>query len=390
MGKPEQDKITDAIVRKLEPPAKGNRITYDRVVKGFGVRVTVAGARSFVLTYRRKADALERRTTIGAWPDWSVAAARDEAKRLKREIDAGGDPVGEHREQLQAPTVNDLCDRYEAEELAERRPSTQVDYRSKLRVHIRPSLGKRKVASIEPADVKNLLRAITARSGPYAANRVVALFSKLMTLAVQWGWRAANPCGHVQRNEEAPRIRYLKAPELERLFKALAEHHDQDAADFFKFLLLTGGRRGETRSARWLDFDLDSGQWTKPGATTKRKTVHIVPLNDMARELLAKRVREREDSEFVFPGRNGHGHRVDVRTSWRKICKAAKLENLRLHDLRHSYASILANSGVGLHTIGGLLGHTRAQTTLRYSHLTDDRLREATAHVGALISKVAS
>ena len=134
------------------------------------------GARSVVLNYRRKADGLDRRSTIGASPDWPVAAARDAAKRLKREIDAGGDPVGEHREQLQAPTVNDLCDRYEAEELAARRPSTQVDYRSKLRVHIRPGLGKRKVASIEPADVKNLHRTITAGSGPYAANRVVALF----------------------------------------------------------------------------------------------------------------------------------------------------------------------------------------------------------------------
>ena len=245
----------DALIRKLQPPAKGNRITYDLVVKGFGVRVTAAGCRSFILTYRRKADAKERRPQFGAFPDWSVAAARDEAKRLKREIDGGGDPVGEHREQLQAPTVNDLCDRYE--ELADRRPSTQVDYRSKLRVDIRPGLGKRKVASIEPEDVKTLLRAITARSGPYAANRVVALFNKLMTLAVQWGWRAVNPCGHVQRNEEAPRIRYLKAPELERLFKALAEHQDQDAADFFKFRRLTGARRGETRSARWLDFDLE-------------------------------------------------------------------------------------------------------------------------------------
>ena len=383
------NKLTDAYIRKLQPPAKGNKIYYDTVVKGFGVRVTKAGARSAILNYRRKADGLGRRYTIGAFPDWSVTAAREAAKRLKREIDAGGDPVGENRAQMQAPTVNDLCDRYEAEELAARRPSTQADYRSKLRVHIRPGLGKRKVASIEPADVKSLHRTITAGSGAYSANRVIALFSKLMSLAVEWGLRAGNPCGHVQRNEEAPRIRYLKAPELERLFKALAEHQDQDAADFFKFLLLTGARRGETRSARWLDFDLDTGQWTKPGATTKRKTIHIVPLNDMARDLLAKRVRVR-DSEFVFPGRNGHGHRVDVRTSWRKICKAAKISDLRLHDLRHSYASILANSGVGLHTIGSLLGHTRAQTTLRYSHLTDDRLREATAHVGALISKVAS
>ena len=106
------EKLTDKVVKALPTPAKGNRITYDADVKGFGVRVTAAGGRAFVLNYRRKGDGLERRWTIGGFPDWTTGAARDEAKRLKRVIDAGGDPVGENRDVRGAPTVNDLCQRF--------------------------------------------------------------------------------------------------------------------------------------------------------------------------------------------------------------------------------------------------------------------------------------
>src|SRR5262245_9290487 len=114
-------KLTDAIVRRLAAPKAGNRIYYDETVKGFGCRVTAAGARAFVVNYRRKLDGVERRYTIGAFPDWNTTAAREEAKRLKRLIDGGADPVGEHREQREAPTINDLCDRFEQEHLPRKR-----------------------------------------------------------------------------------------------------------------------------------------------------------------------------------------------------------------------------------------------------------------------------
>jgi Arm DNA-binding domain len=123
-------RLTDKLVRQLPPPAKGNTITYDSDVKGFGIRVTAAGARSFVLNYRRKADGLERRHTVGQWPDWSVSGAREEAKRLKRAIDGGGDPVGEDRAMRDAPTVTDLAERFEREHIAKQAAPTQRDYRS--------------------------------------------------------------------------------------------------------------------------------------------------------------------------------------------------------------------------------------------------------------------
>jgi len=380
-GKRQQQKLDDAAVRKLVAPAKGNRITYDSTVRGFGVRITKAGARAFVLNYRRRSDGLERRATIGAFPDWSVAAAREEAKRLKRLVDGGADPVGEHREQMHSPTVNDLCDKFEKEHLPRKRASTQADYKSMLKVHVRPELGKRKVASVEFSDINALHLAVTKRSGPYRANRVIALLSKMFSLAVKWKLCADNPCKGVERNDEAKRKRYLTEPELKRLKRALAKHDDRDAADIFLFLLLTGARRGEVLAARWNDFDLKKGIWTKPGATTKQRTTHVIPLTSPARALLATRERMHE---HVFPGR-GSDHRVEVKSNWRRICKAAKITGLRVHDLRHSFASVLASEGVGLHTIGALLGHTQPATTARYAHLFDESLRSAAERVGAVV-----
>jgi integrase len=124
---------------------------------------------------------------------------------------------------------------------------------------------------------------------------------------------------------------------------------------------------------------LETGVWTKPGATTKQRTEHIVPLSAPARQLLAGR--PRGDSEYVFPGRNS-GHRIEIKSNWRRVCQSAKITGLRIHDLRHSYASILASAGIGLHAIGALLGHTQPQTTHRYAHLFDDHLRQATERVG--------
>jgi integrase len=279
-----------------------------------------------------------------------------------------------------------LVDRFTTEFLPKKRASTAADYRSMLKTHILPALGKRKVALVEFSDVDALHRHVTAHGGPYRANRVIAVLSKMMSLAEQWKWRTGNPVRGIERNDEQKRVRYLTHAELDRLLKALDKHDDQDAADIFRLLLMTGARRGEVLAARWSDFNLRKGVWTKPGATTKTKIDHVLPLNESAQQLLSARA---QTSEFVFPGRHGVGHRIDVKGNWKRICKAAKLSGLRIHDLRHSHASILANAGVSLHTIGNLLGHTQAQTTLRYSHLIDAHLREASEKVGAIFKKVA-
>jgi integrase len=150
-------------------------------------------------------------------------------------------------------------------------------------------------------------------------------------------------------------------------------------------LLLTGARKGEALSATWDQFDLVAGVWTKPHALTKQKADHRIPLSAPARQLFARLHQKSEGSPWVFPGRRGR-HREDTKYAWARICKTAGITGLRVHDLRHSYASTLAGAGVSLPTIGALLGHSMPSTTARYAHLLDDPLRAATERAGAIIT----
>ncbi len=380
---------------ELLPPDTGNRIYYDADLKGFGCRVTAKGARAFVLNYRTRSGR-ERRYTIGSWPEWSVSAARAEAGELKKRIDIGGDPMAVVEADRKAPTVADLCDRFEEEHLPKVRESTAKDYRAMIAREIMPALRHMKVAEVGFSDVDALHRKITKRGAAGRANRVVALVSKLFTLAAKWEWCAKNPAKGIERNPEQPRHRYLSGGELGALTAALAEHEDQQAANIIRVLLLTGARRGEVQAMRWADIDLATGVWTKPGSKTKQKTLHRVPLSAPARQLLADiraeaeaKARNRREpvevSEYVFPGRNGKGHRVEIKGDWARLCKAAGIADTRMHDLRHTYASILASAGLSLPVIGALLGHTNPKTTARYAHLYDDPLRAATERVGSIV-----
>jgi integrase len=385
------NRLTEADVKRLPAPAKGNRITYDPALPGFGVRVTAAGHRAFVLTYYNRAGR-QRRYTIGAFPDWSVVGARAEARKLRQQIDQGGDPLAELEAERGAPTVNDLVQRFLEEHVSRKRPSTQADYRIAIARHIQPAIGSKKVAEVTWADVDALHRKLTKAGKPTQANRVAAVSSKMFALAIKWRLRLDNPAKGIERNPETKRKRYATPAELQRLLPALNQHPDPQGADIIRLCMLTGCRSHEAMSARWDAVDLDAGIWTKLGATTKQKTDHVVPLSAPARQLLAK-LRRQTNSEWVFPASDSNtGHRVTVVKSWRLLCKfakisAAKVGGLRLHDLRHSFASQLVSQGASLPLIGALLGHTQAQTTARYAHLFDDPQREAVERVGALISK---
>jgi integrase len=379
-------RLTDALIKRLPAPDRGNRITYDDVVKGFGIRVTEAGGRAFILNYRRKADGRERRVTIGSFPDWSTTAAREEAKRLKREVDGGADPIGEHQAERAAATVADLCARFIEDYLPRKRPWTQFGYRQQITTDILPKLGMMKVAAVSVADIDAFHRQISKRA-PTHANRVLAVLSKMFSLAIRWGLRSDNPCKGIERNQEQKRHRYLTGPELARLATALDELRDQGAANAVRLLLLTGARRGETLAAKWADIDLEAKVWTKPGATTKQKTLHRIPLSDAACRLLAEmREQAGDDATWLFPAPKNDGHRTDIREAWDALRKSAKIPDVRTHDLRHSYASILASSGLSLPVIGALLGHTTPTTTHRYAHLFDDPLRAAVERAAAVIT----
>jgi integrase len=387
---PEREPLSDAIVKKLPLPTKGNKVFWDTVVAGFGIRITAGDARAFVLDYRVRGSGRRRRYTIGSFPNWTTGAARIRARELRRRVDAGEDPMADLEEARAAPTMVELCDRFVAEHLPRRRDGTIKAYTLALNKYIRPYFGAHtKVADVAFADIDALHRKVTTAGGPYAANLTIRILSKMFSLAIKWEMRTDNPVKGVERNLEIKRKRYLSSDgsELARLTKALTKYPDQQVANIIRLLLLTGGRKSEILSMRWSGIDLATGIWTKLAATTKQKGDHVIPLSAPALQLLndictQQTVNGQTLGTFVFPSNGVTGHVIAVDKAWKTLCRNAKITGLRIHDLRHSFASQLASGGASLSLIGSLLGHTQASTTARYMHLYQDPQRAAVEQVG--------
>ncbi len=371
-------------------------IRWDDETGGLGVRIYPSGKKHFVLSYRIKGR--KRLYTIGKYGDpFTLEMARKKAGKLKGEIIDGGDPLRHRQEERAAPTIKELAKRYLSDH-AERhkRPASVRDDRAMIDKIILPRLGTRKVADITFADVDALHARLKAT--PYRANRVIALLSKMFSLAStrwrDWSQLDYNPAKGIEKYPEEGRERYLSPPELGALTKALASHPNQTTANAIRLLILTGARRMEVLAAKWDQFDLQEGVWVKPSAHTKQKREHRVPLNAPALQLLTEMRSATEgentaENEFVFPAGRGNNHLTEIRKGWEMVCEKAGINGCRVHDLRHTFASILASSGHSLPIIGQLLGHTHQATTKRYAHLYDDPLREATNRVGSLVDAAA-
>jgi len=250
---------------------------------------------------------------------------------------------------------------------------------------ILPRIGQIKVAAVTTRDVEDLHRGVSKRA-PIRANRVLAVASKMFSLAVSWEYRRDNPCRGTERNLEHKRDRYYSPAEIARLNEALGDYTNQVAANAVRFLMLTGARRGEVLSAQWNHIDLVEGIWTKPSAHTKQQREHRIPISRPAMQLLTEmRTSSSGESDYIFPGRVAGRPLTDLKKVWAFAVGRAGLHDARLHDLRHSFASILVSSGSNLPLIGAMLGHTQPQTTARYAHLYDAPLREAAEKVGAVI-----
>jgi integrase len=389
-------KLTPALVAGAMGPAddKAYNLISDSEVIGLGLRTTKAGAKAWTFSYRSHSG-VSRRLTIGNAADWPLKLARDEARRLRRLVDQGHDPMGERHELRAAPTVADLVARWRTEAAPKKRARSLVDDESMIAQHVLPALGQMKVADVRRGDIDQLHRKISRTGAKVRANRVVALLSRMFSLAVIWEMRTDNPVKGIDRNPEMARHRYLEGDELERLLAAVAAHPNRQAAHVIELLLLTGARRSEVLTMRWEQLDLQNGIWTKPASATKQARVHRIPLSAPARQVLGeiKQAAEekaakyrRDPPPWVFPARYGGGPLTDVKHGWAAICRTAGINDLHLHDLRHAYATFLASAGLSLPIIGRLLGHSQPGTTNRYSHLQLDPLRAATDRVGAIVT----
>jgi integrase len=392
-------KLTDALCRTLAAPAKGNRIYFDMEgrgsVRGLGLRVTANNARSWILNYTSPAGA-RRRYTIGEFPNLLLQQARDEAGALRGRIRNGFDPIEGKQEERQAAQKKQEAERraQTVAVLAEhwfvrhaklhKRPASQRDDRRMLDRYILPRFGATKVTEVKRGDIEAMMADLS--DTPIQANRVHALLTTIMRYAVEHGWAAANPCAGIRRYQEHARVVKVSRAQLDRLYVALEAHPNRQAVNAVKLLVWTGARKSEVLGAKWDEFDLERGTWIRPAARTKQKQLSAVPLNPLALKLLKEMRKAKPDDKLLFPSPIiGDEARRDVKNLWTAVRKTIG-GDLRVHDLRHVFATTALEAGVPLITIAPLLGHSSTVMTARYAHLSDRMLREATDKAGKLLA----
>jgi integrase len=381
-------KLTKRVVDAVTPPVSGEVNLWDSEVPGFSLRVRATGSRVYVAVYRNE-EHRKRRVTLGRHGRLTVEQARELARQIFAAAARGEDPAEQRQDRRSAPTLSELAERYlDQHARPKKKPSSVLADERILGHYVLPMLGRRKVADIGLKDVADLHHAM--RGKPFLANRMLALLSKMFNLAGRWGLclPGSNPCRGIERFREKRRERFLSAAEISRLGAVLDEEEPTEpfVVLAIRLLLLTGARRDEVLTLRWSEVDVERGALRLADSKTGAKSI---PLGPAVLALLSAAPRI-AGNPYVIPGRRTGGRLVGLHRPWSRIRERAGLGDLRLHDLRHSFASIGAAAGLGLPILGSILGHKSHATTARYAHLADDPRRAAAARISDEISAALS
>lgn len=384
-------KLTKRVIDAAKPADKRFAIN-DSEIPGFKVYVHPSDRKSFHLRYRvgGGAGGTIREPKIGEMGQITLEQARDIAADWSAIVRQGGDPSADRNAIRTAPKMVDLFERYLSDHARSHKKASSVANDERLiEKRLLPSLGRKKVQAVMRADVADLHHALAET--PYEANRVLSLLSKALNLAEVWGWRpdGTNPCRHVKKFSEKKRKRFLSQVELARLGDALRSAESGElgpvsvsAVAAIRLLVLTGARKGEILGLRWTWINWEAARIDLPDSKTGEKAIHLPP----AALSILQGLTQIDGNPHVLAGGKRGAALVNLKDPWGLIRKAADLEDVRIHDLRHSFASVGAAGGMSLPVIGALLGHTQAATTQRYAHLSDDPLRAAADQIGGKIA----
>jgi integrase len=362
-------------------------IVWDGAVVGFGARRQKGKAVTYFVKYRVLGGA-QHWYSIGRHGALTPDQARSEARRILGNVAKGEDPAADRAAGRSATTIAELAAVFLAEHVElKRKPRTAQEYRRRLEHVILPMLGRKRVTELTRQDVRKFHH--DRRATPIEANHSVALLSTLMNFAEQSGMRpdGSNPCRHVERFPQRPRERFLSAEELARLGEAIAGYRGSSYVPAaIKLLVFTGARLGEVLGLRWEWIDFERGEARLPDSKSGPKTVHLPP---PALGVLQELPRVEGNPHVIVGGKEGAAL-ANLEKPWRAVRAAAGLEDVRLHDLRHAFASVAASSGMGLPIIGKMLGHAQPATTARYAHLASDPVKAAAAAVAGQIEAAMS
>jgi len=380
-------KLTKRFIEGIEPEEK-ERFFWDSEIEGFGLRVFPSGRKSYVVQYRNEVGRT-RRLTLGPQGRLTPGEARKLARLRLASVAHGEDPSAERQSRRRSVSVAEFAERFmEQHASVKTKPSSQEAYRYWLERFILPALGTIPLNQVSREDVSQLHHRL--RGHPTQANRVRALLHNMFNVAESWGLRpeSSNPARRVPRFSEGKRERYLSEEEFARLGGVLDEAEREGrisplAILAIRLLALTGARKGEVLGLKWREVDFQRRCLRLEDSKTGPK---VIPLGSAALALLSRAPRV-EGNPHVLAGKGpGEAYR-GLQGPWETIRKRAGLADVRIHDLRHSYASVGVGAGMGLPIVGAILGHRLPSTTARYAHLSNDPLQRAAEQITTTIAE---
>lgn len=361
---------------------------WDDEVKGFGIRFHPSGRRKWVFRYRDQGNRW-RQLSIGEVGVLPAAVAREQARTAAAKVQTGGNPAAERDAKRRSITVRQLADVFiDLHVELWLKPSSAAEYRRSIKLYVLPMIGSKKVDEVTRQDIARLHRDLAHK--PTQANRTIEVISKMFSLAEEWGHRpeGTNPRKGVKKYPEKKRERFLSSAELNRVAEVLAEMEAErvemlSAINAVRLLILTGCRLNEIMQLKWEYVDFKLGLLRLPDSKTGAKDV---PIGQVVIEIL-RAVPRLQYNPWVITGKLEGGRLTDLQPFWQRVRKRAGLNDARVHDLRHTFASVAAMNGMSLLVIGKILGHRSEQTTKRYAHLSRGIIRDAATDIAASIMR---